>query len=85
MNEVKKERVEIVNIFRIQVKRSTFVFHLKIDEDNLNVSKKLTYFGGAKVLFKKIEFKQKIRVEGKTAQEKLKFGATISQTIYRQF
>ena len=36
------------------------MFQLKIDEDNLNVSKKLTYFGGgAKVLFKKIEFKQK--------------------------
>ena len=39
MNEVKK-KVEIVNIFRIQVKRSTFVkFQLKIDENNLNVNK----------------------------------------------
>ena len=38
-----KERVEIVNM----------KFQLKIDENNLNVNKKLTYFWGAKVLFKK--------------------------------
>ena len=46
--------IEIVNIFRIQVKMSTFVqFQLKIDENNLNVNKKLTSFFGAKALFKK--------------------------------
>ena len=55
------KNVEIVNIFRIQVKRSTFVkFQLKIDENNLNVNKKLTSFWVAKVLFKKIEFEQKV-------------------------
>ena len=56
--------IEIVNIFRIQVKLSTFVqFQLKIDENNLNVNKKLTFFGGgAKIVFKKIEFQQKERV-----------------------
>ena len=50
-----EKNIEIVNISRIQVKLSTFVqFQLKIDENNLNVNKKLTYFGKAKVLFKKI-------------------------------
>ena len=54
---------EIVNIFRTQVKMSTFVqFQLKIDDNNLNVNNKLTSFGGAKVLFKKIEFEQKVKV-----------------------
>ena len=49
------KKIEIVNIFRLQVKMSTFVqFWLKIDENNLNVNKKLTSFWGAKVLFKKI-------------------------------
>ena len=58
-----EKKIEIVNIFRIQVKMSTFVqFQLKIDENNLNVNKKLTFLGGAKVLFKKIEFEQKVRV-----------------------
>ena len=34
------KKVEIVDIFRIQVRRSTFVkFQLKIDENNLNVNK----------------------------------------------
>ena len=57
------KKVEIVDIFRIQVKRSTFVkFQLNIDENHLNVNKKLTFFGGAKVLFNKIEFEQKLRV-----------------------
>ena len=42
---------------------STFVqFQLKIDDNNLNVNNKLTSFGGAKVLFKKIEFEQKDKV-----------------------
>ena len=55
--------MEIVNIFRTQVKMSTFVqFQLKIDDNNLNVNNKLTSFGGAKVLFKKIEFEQKVKV-----------------------
>ena len=54
-----EKKIEIVNIFRIQVKMSTFFqFQLKIDENNLNVNKKLTSFLGAKVLFKKIEFEQ---------------------------
>ena len=55
-----EKKIETVNIFRIQVKMSTFVqFQLKIDENNLNVNKKLTSFffgGGAKVLFKKIVY-----------------------------
>ena len=63
MNEVFKKKIEIVNIFRTQVKMSTFVqFQLKIDDNNLNVNNKLTSFGGAKVLFKKIEFEQKVKV-----------------------
>ena len=38
-----EKKIETVNIFRIQVKMSTFVhFQLKIDENNLNVNKKLT-------------------------------------------
>ena len=37
-------------------------FQLKIYENNLNVNKKMTSFWGAKVLFKKIEFEQKVRV-----------------------
>ena len=42
---------------------STFVkFQLKIDDNNLNVNNKLTSFGGAKALFKKIEFEQKVKV-----------------------
>ena len=42
---------------------STFVqFQLKINKNNLNVNKKTTYFWGAKVFFKKIEFEQKVRV-----------------------
>ena len=58
-----EKQIEIVNIFRIQVKMSTFVqFQLKIDDNNLNVNNKLTSFGGAKVLFKKIEFEQKVKV-----------------------
>ena len=58
-----EKKIEIVNIFRIQVKIYTFVqFQIKIDENHLNVNKKMTYFWGAKVLFKKIEFEQKVRV-----------------------
>ena len=58
-----EKKIEIVNIFRIQVKISTFFqFQLKIDENNLNVNKKLTSFLGAKVLFKKIQFEQIVRV-----------------------
>ena len=58
-----EKKIEIVNIFRIQVKMSTFVqFQLKIDENNLNVNKKLTSFWVAKVLSKKIEFEQIVRV-----------------------
>ena len=58
-----EKKIETVNIFRIQVKMSTFVqFQLKIDDNNLNVNNKLTSFGGAKVLFKKIEFEQKVKV-----------------------
>ena len=37
-------------------------FQLKIYENNLNVNKKMTSFWGAKVLFKKMEFEQKVRV-----------------------
>ena len=59
------KKVEIVNIFRIQVKMSTFVqFQLKTDENNLNVNKKLTSFLGSNVLFKKMEFEQEVRVLG---------------------
>ena len=37
-----EKKIETVNIFRIQVKLSTFVqFKLKIAENNLNVNKKL--------------------------------------------
>ena len=58
-----EKKIETVNIFRIQVKMSTLVqFQLKIDENNLNVNKKLTSFLWSKVLFKKIEFEQKVRV-----------------------
>ena len=58
-----EKKIEIVNIFIIQVKISTFVqFQLNIDENHLNVNKKLTSFWGAKVLFKKIEFEQIVRV-----------------------
>ena len=58
-----EKKIEIVNIFRIQVKISTFFqFQLKIDENNLNVNKKPTSFWGAKVLFKKIQFEQIVRV-----------------------
>ena len=61
-----EKKIETVNIFRIQVKMSTFVqFQLKIDENNLNVNKILTYFLGAKVLFKKIEFEQIVRANKK--------------------
>ena len=57
-----EKQIEIVNIFRIQLKMSTFFqFQLKIDENNLNDNKKLTYFLEAKVLFKKIEFEQIVR------------------------
>ena len=52
-----EKKIEIVNIFRIQVKMFTFVqFQLKTDENYLNVNKKMTSFLGTKVLFKKIEF-----------------------------
>ena len=46
------KNVEIVNIFRIQVKMSIFFlqFQLKIDENNLNVNKKMTYFGGESII-----------------------------------
>ena len=73
------KKVEIVDIFRIQVKRSTFVkFQLNIDENHLNVNKKLTSFWGAKVLFKKIEFEQKVRVfNGKNLIKKKKNITTI--------
>ena len=73
------KKVEIVDIFRIQVKSSTFVkFQLNIDENHLNVNKKLTSFRGAKVLFKKIEFEQKVRVfNGKNLIRKIKFMTTI--------
>ena len=58
-----EKKVEIVNIFRIQVKMSTFVqFQLKTDENNLNVNKKMTSFLGSNVLFKKMEFEQEVRV-----------------------
>ena len=58
-----EKKIEIVNIFIIQVKISTFVqFQLNIDDNHLNVNKKLTSFGGAKALFKKIEFEKKVRV-----------------------
>ena len=44
-----EKKIEIVNIFRIQVKMSTFVkFPLKIYENNLYVNKKLTSFWGQK-------------------------------------
>ena len=33
-----------------------------MENNNLNVSKKITSFWGAKVLFKKIKFEQKVRV-----------------------
>ena len=58
---------------------STFVqFQLKIDDNNLNVNNKLTSFGGAKVLFKKIEFEQKVRVfNGKNLIKKNKNMTTI--------
>ena len=40
-----EKKIEIVNIFRIQVNMSTFVqFKQKIDENNLNVNKKTTSF-----------------------------------------
>ena len=56
-------KIETVNVFRIQVKMSTSVqFQLKTDENNLNVNKKMTYFLGSNVLFKKREFEQKVRV-----------------------
>ena len=44
-----EKKIKTVNIFRIQVKMSTFVqFQLKIDENNLNVIKKLTSIWGGK-------------------------------------
>ena len=44
-----EKKIETVNIFRIQVKMSTFVqFQLKIDENNLNVNKKTYFFLGCK-------------------------------------
>ena len=44
-----EKKIETVNIFRIQVKMSTFVqFQLKTDGNNLNVNKKLTSFFGVK-------------------------------------
>ena len=53
-----EKKIETVNIFRIQVKMSTFVrFQLKIDENNFNVKQKTNFFfggRGAKVSFKKI-------------------------------
>ena len=47
-----EKKIETVNIFRIQVKRSTFVkFQLNIDENHLNVNKKLTsYLGGTSII-----------------------------------
>ena len=46
------KKVEIVDIFRIQVKRSTFVkFQLNIDENHLNVNKKQTSFWGGESKF----------------------------------
>ena len=58
-----EKKIQTVNIPRIQVKMSTYVqFQLIINENNLNVNKKMTSFWGAKVLFKKIEFEQKVRV-----------------------
>ena len=42
---------------------STFVqFQLKNDDNTSNVNNKLTSFGGAKVLFKKLEFEQNVKV-----------------------
>ena len=69
-----EKKFQIVNIFIIKVKISTFVqFQLNIDENHLNVNKKLTSFWGAKVLFKKIEFEQKVRVfNGKNLIRKIK-------------
>ena len=58
-----EKKIEIVNIFRIQVKMSTFVqFQLKTDENNLNINKKMASFLGSNVLFKKMEFEQEVRV-----------------------
>ena len=46
---------------------SNFVqFQLKIYENNLNVNKKLTSFGGAKVLFKKENLNRKLEFMVKT-------------------
>ena len=46
------KNVEIVNIFRIQVKRSTFVkFQLNIDENRLNGNKKTDFFLGGESKF----------------------------------
>ena len=58
-----EKKIETVNIFRIQVKMSTFVqFQLKTDENNLNINKKMASFLGSNVLFKKMEFEQEVRV-----------------------
>ena len=44
-----EKKIETVNIFRIQVKMSTFVqFQLKVDENKLKVNKKITFFGGGR-------------------------------------
>ena len=59
------KKIEPVNLFRIQVKMSTFVqFQLKIDKNNLNVNNKMTslFLGWGGGLFKKMEFEQKERV-----------------------
>ena len=74
-----EKKIEIVNLFIIQVKISTFVpFQLNIDENHLKVNKKLTSFWGPKVLFKKIEFEQKVRVfNGKNLNMKKKNMTTI--------
>ena len=67
-----EKKIEIVNISRIHVKLSTFVqFQLKNNENNLNVNKKLTSLWGAKVLFKKIEFEQKLEFCGKNVIRKI--------------
>ena len=58
--------MDIGNIFRIQVKRSTFVkFQLKIYDILFECYKKTDFFFGGKVLFKKKEIEKKFEFYGK--------------------
>ena len=69
------KNVEIVNIFRIQVKRSTFVkFQLKIDENNLIVNKNWHLFGGQTYYSRKENLNKKLELKN----EKWKFRATMN-------